>query len=351
MTTRSRTDRNQGRGAAPKRLNWGCGSHVRDGWINSDVKDDPGVDVVCDIRSGLPFETGALDYAVSVHALQELSFQEIVPALEELRRVLKPGGVLRMVLPDFDRAVRAYLDGRDDYFQVDSGTVKSRGGRFIVHVLWYGYSRTLFTQDFTHELLDDAGFTDVVTCGYRETRTGIHDIIDLDNREAESLFVEATNPANPSDDVAYNAAVAKRTAIEVVEVTTPVGSDRKVADGRILAMLAGDGESVIIQGWALGHSKRATAIELLDGEKVVARAEPNLKRTDVAERFPDAPGAATSGFRAVLKPEGIGESVLIAQVVLEDGSKLPVRALRLRVSRRRRFSRKAPETAGVTRET
>ena len=43
--------------AGVKRLNWGCGAHVAPGWINSDVKDEPGVDLVADIRQGLPLES------------------------------------------------------------------------------------------------------------------------------------------------------------------------------------------------------------------------------------------------------------------------------------------------------
>lgn len=77
--------------SALRRLNWGCGGHVAPGWINSDVKDEPGIDLACDIRNSLPLETDSIDCAVSIHALPELAYPEIVPVLEELRRVLKPG--------------------------------------------------------------------------------------------------------------------------------------------------------------------------------------------------------------------------------------------------------------------
>jgi SAM-dependent methyltransferase len=177
-----------------KRLNWGCGEHTAPGWINSDANGEGGADLVCDIRQGLPLEESSVDYAVSVHAFPELAYPEVVPALQELRRVLKPGGVLRLVLPDLQKGIEAFIHGNDDYFLVDESEVRSRGGRFIVHLLWYGYSRTLFTADFVEELLVRAGFADVAECQYRRTPSRFPGIVELDNRESESLFVEGTKP-------------------------------------------------------------------------------------------------------------------------------------------------------------
>lgn len=89
--------------AAVARLNWGCGPCVAPGWINSDRISCKGVDVCCDIRSGLPLAAECMDYAVAIHVLQDLSWPDIAAALRELHRVLRPGGVLRLGLPDLDR--------------------------------------------------------------------------------------------------------------------------------------------------------------------------------------------------------------------------------------------------------
>ena len=176
---------------AIKRLNWGCGSWRPSGWINSDQKDGPGIDIGCDIRDGLPLENDSIDYAVSIHALPEVSYSDLVPVLEELRRVLKPNGVLRLSLPDLDKAIQAYLKKDQDHFQIPEEDATSLGGKFIVYLIWYGYTRTLFTRDFTEELLLKAGFSRVNQCGYKETNSSYADIVELDNREEESLFVEA----------------------------------------------------------------------------------------------------------------------------------------------------------------
>jgi predicted SAM-dependent methyltransferase len=174
-----------------QRLNWGCGTDPEPGWINSDIKEAPGIDLSCDILAGLPIADDSIDYAVSIHALPELAYPNIVPALSELRRVLKPGGVLRLALPDLLKSIQAYELGHDEYFQVDPEEVQSRGGRFIVHMLWYGYSRTLFTPDFAEELLQLSGFIEIRHCQYRETTSRFASIIDLDNRAEESFYLEA----------------------------------------------------------------------------------------------------------------------------------------------------------------
>ena len=174
-----------------KRLNWGCGSWTPEGWINSDIKEGPGINLVCYISQGLPIDTDSLDYAASIHSLPEVPYSDLVKTLAELRRVLKPGGVLRVGLPDLDKGIAAYQRGDKDYFLIPDDEVKSIGAKFIVQMLWYGYTRLLFTHDFIEEMLQKAGFSRVERCSHKVTRSKWPEITDLDNREAESLFVEA----------------------------------------------------------------------------------------------------------------------------------------------------------------
>jgi predicted SAM-dependent methyltransferase len=179
--------------AAPvRRLHWGCGRRAAPGWTNSDRLVGPGIDATADIREGLPFPSGHFDYAVSIHALQEIPYPDVVPALGELRRVLRPGGVLRLGLPDLERALDAYVRQEAGYFRVPDAEVTSLGGKLSLHITWYGHSRTLFTADFAAELLGRAGFVDVTRCAYRQTASGWPEIVALDNRPAETFFVEAT---------------------------------------------------------------------------------------------------------------------------------------------------------------
>lgn len=175
-----------------RRMNWGCGSTIETGWFNSDLKDDPGIDHSGDIRDGLPVGDGTFDYVVSIHALPMIPLPDLVPVLGELRRVLRPGGTLRLCLPDLDRAIAAYQRGDRDYFLVPDEDESTLSGKLITQLLWYGWSTTLFTAEWIDDLLSRAGFRDIRRCGIGQTGTTHAGICELDNRPAESLFVEAT---------------------------------------------------------------------------------------------------------------------------------------------------------------
>lgn len=174
-----------------RRLNWGCGRHPEPGWINSDRKEGPGIEISFDILDGLPLEDASVDYAVSIHALPELPYADLVPALAELRRVLRPGGLLRLGLPNLERAIDAYRAGDRAFFLVPDRDAESLGAKLITQLVWYGYSRTMFVPEFAEELLHKAGFSSVHRVALGETSGPFPEITALDNRPGESFFVEA----------------------------------------------------------------------------------------------------------------------------------------------------------------
>lgn len=174
-----------------RRLNWGCGAEGEAGWVNSDLKEHPSIQVPADITKGLPLPDRHFDYAVSIHALPMISLPQVVPVLAELRRVLRPGGVLRLCLPDLDKGLAALREGRVEHFYVPDSDSACVSGKFITHMLWYGWSVTLFTAEFIEELLVKAGFAAVHHCGYLDSPSGLAGITELDNRPHESLYVEA----------------------------------------------------------------------------------------------------------------------------------------------------------------
>jgi len=174
------------------RLHIGCGKFPRPGWINLDNKVRPGVDCVADLRADLPFPENFADYAVAIHVFPHIPLAGLVPALARVRRVLKPGGVLRLALPDLEKAIEAYRQRDTSYFAIPNAQWKSLGAKLVAQIVWHNDLVTPFTYDLAAEALMKARFAAVTHCEFRHTNSRFLDIVSLDNRERESFFVEAT---------------------------------------------------------------------------------------------------------------------------------------------------------------
>ena len=98
-------------GSGALRVNLGAGHIPLDGFVNVDVRELPGIDVVANVDD-LPFEPGSVTEIFSAHTLEHFPH-------EELRRrllpywigLLRPGGTLRAVVPDMDAMTIAYSKG------------------------------------------------------------------------------------------------------------------------------------------------------------------------------------------------------------------------------------------------
>ena len=99
------------------RLHFGCGSRVLEGWINLDGWSAPGIDYVCDLRVGLPLADDSCAVIFSEHVLEHFDPQFVPRVLGELRRVLRSGGTLRIVVPDCAKFARAYASGDLTWFR------------------------------------------------------------------------------------------------------------------------------------------------------------------------------------------------------------------------------------------
>jgi predicted SAM-dependent methyltransferase len=158
--------------------------------LNCDIAAAPGVDLRFDLREGLPLESRSVDRIVAVHLLQDLPWGAIGPALREIHRVLKADGVVRLAVPDLDKAVRAYLAGDAGYFHVPDRDAGSVGAKLITQIVWYGSVRTPFTFEFLQEWMARAGFSRIGQ--HRFGESDVDGLASLDNRQRESLFVEGT---------------------------------------------------------------------------------------------------------------------------------------------------------------
>ncbi len=100
-----------------KYLNLGCGSRYLDGWMNLDISPvSPDVQA-CDLLNGLPFSDNTFDFLYHSHLLEHIPKAKVADVLIECCRVLKPGCVVRVVVPDLESITRLYLQYLDESLQ------------------------------------------------------------------------------------------------------------------------------------------------------------------------------------------------------------------------------------------
>jgi predicted SAM-dependent methyltransferase len=105
----------------PVMCNLGCGSRHHGDWINVDFHGDGRTVLPWDLRQGLPFPDGSCDVVYSSHAIEHFTRAGARRFLGECLRVLRPGGVLRIVAPDLEGVVRTYLSCLEAARRGDSG--------------------------------------------------------------------------------------------------------------------------------------------------------------------------------------------------------------------------------------
>src|SRR4051794_13114347 len=90
-------------------LNLGCGSRYRPGWTNVDRVSGGGEVLAHDLTRPLPFDTNSFDVVYHSHVLEHFLVDAGQEFLRECVRVLRPGGVLRVAVPNLEAIAREYL--------------------------------------------------------------------------------------------------------------------------------------------------------------------------------------------------------------------------------------------------
>lgn len=203
LRLRSRGVERRFAGAHDLLVNLGAGPRGRDGWVNVDAVPAPGVNCLYDCRRRLPFPDGSVRAIFCEHFFEHVDYTEEVPFfLAECRRVLAPGGVLRIVVPDFELYARGYLaDGwseleavrtlgpgrHDPYVQCRYETKME-----LLNVVLRQGSQHKWAYDWEslRHVLERHGFSPVERSAFGESR--LPELrLDAPERRPESLYVEA----------------------------------------------------------------------------------------------------------------------------------------------------------------
>ena len=92
------------------KINCGCALELLPNYTNIDLK---GADINIDIREGLPFKDNEVEEILASHILEHFSFEELPKILDEFYRVLAPGKLLHIRVPDILKSMQNFIDNKD----------------------------------------------------------------------------------------------------------------------------------------------------------------------------------------------------------------------------------------------
>ena len=147
----------------PVKLHLGCGPKYIPGFLHIDVIDGEHIHhqgSICE----LPFAEKSVELIYAAHVLEHFGRWEIQKVLEEWYRVLIPGGVLRIAVPDFAQCVKLYYeqglkDGLSGLVGLISGGQRNE----------YDYHKMIFDEPFLSEAFRLVGFREVRRWDWRTT--------------------------------------------------------------------------------------------------------------------------------------------------------------------------------------
>lgn len=135
---------------SPLCLHLGCGENRFKGYINIDWRKTRATDLICDIKK-LPYPDNSVALIETYHVIEHLPKHDLPKALKEWYRVLTPGGRLIVECPDFDEAVKEYINGNEKRIDNIFGLQRFPGD---THLFGYNFKRL-------KKLLGWAGFRDI----------------------------------------------------------------------------------------------------------------------------------------------------------------------------------------------
>lgn len=175
------------------KLHLGCGPRHIPGFVHVDAQPASHVDIVGPVEQ-LPMDDNSVSLIYASHVLEHFGRYAYKAALKEWFRVLTPGGILRLSVPDFAACAAIYYEnGLADGLSGLVGLII--GGQRNEH----DFHKMIFDEDFLRRNLLETGFCEVRRWDWRKTEhAGVDDFsqayiphLDKESGRLMSLNIEA----------------------------------------------------------------------------------------------------------------------------------------------------------------
>jgi predicted SAM-dependent methyltransferase len=180
-------------------LNLGAGSNLFNTYINLDVHNKKSLFSISkdevfrhDLREKLKFKDNSFIGVYTEHCLEHLNPRESFNVLKECYRILKKGGILRIVVPDAEKYVNYYIAKKANADTTSFGQFNNwkLGAEALRGLTCYLGHYTLYDSELLSIYLKSIGFEKIKICKYRESYDE-NLVKDNPGREWNSLYIEA----------------------------------------------------------------------------------------------------------------------------------------------------------------
>ena len=194
-----------------RKLQIGAGPTAIKGWLSTDINPRTDEHVYLDATRPFPFQDGTFDYVYSEHMIEHINWSQGLFMLKECRRVLRPGGAIRVATPDLkvlldlyarpdEPRAAAYIKWITDTFLED---VKVYRPTFVINNAFENWGHQFLYDGETMTLaLREAGFEEIRRCESEQSEDphlrGIEshgkNVGDRDMAAFETMVFEAARP-------------------------------------------------------------------------------------------------------------------------------------------------------------
>ena len=181
-------------GHQPLRVQFGCGPEPKPGWLNTDMWPGPWAkpDLCLDVSRDLPFASGSVAEIYSEHMFEHLDYPSAAcHFLAECFRVLAPGGIMTIGVPDHDGIYERYQSVLSGSLPMPEPNAHNVIGHPLEELNFCfhqgGEHKFLYNEEFLIKLLVHFGFS---TAHRRE----FDPEMDSEHRRGGTLYVVATKP-------------------------------------------------------------------------------------------------------------------------------------------------------------
>jgi len=184
----------------------GSGRTPHKDFINIDFFFEPKIDYGCDLRYPLRIASNVANGIFCEHTMEHINYEDNTQLFKECHRILKPGGTIRIILPDISLFTKNYEEGNQEWFEKyedyslnNSSDPKRDKMSFDTPMKAISF----VTQEYFHVscwdeqtlrlYLTQAGFKDISVQSWRK---GKDDMLLIDSpkesRKHVSIYIEAT---------------------------------------------------------------------------------------------------------------------------------------------------------------